>query len=225
MNALIHAGRKLITWSRKLAPRYDEEGFLPFIQRKIAYNVLNPVGRCVREAGRQKYLHEPDASSAAREIRSILFRKLEIYVEGYLANVSHRFLDDAPNPMPADQKTREKWGYRTLLHLAEECDGKCVPEDEDLKYTHHGDDGDYEELARIYHWMKWEYPNWHNYYWEKAPAPTIEQGKGITFASEKAKERFDHYTDRAERLDWIIEERIRGREQRLFERRHLLRYD
>lgn len=219
MNALIYAGRKLITWSRKLAPRYDKEGFISFIQRKLAYNVLSPTGQQIQEAGYQKYLHKPNFSAASREIRTFLFRKLEIYVEGYLASVSSRFLDDAPNPMPADQETREKWGHRALLHLAEECDGNCALQDE----IHEG--GDYEELARIYHWMKWEYPNWHNPYWEKAPAPTIKQGKGISFSSNRAREEFNHYTDLAERLDWITEERIQSREERLFKRRHLLRYD
>ena len=225
MNIWISLGRKLRRQGRKLMPRYDREDLISKLQRFFAHEVLISFGRWLRSAGRQKFLHFSDSGSAGFEIRRSLFRKLKLYVEGYLADISHRHFEGAPDPMPANQKARKHWGQKMLKKLSEKYDdhddsGEC------MKYAHHGDQGkDWAELGRIYKWMIEDWPNWENPYWKKAPSAKIEQNKPITFCSEEELKEFNRLTSKAERLDWITEERVRDRARRLFNRRHLLRYD
>jgi len=203
-------------------PKYDREDLVSKFQRFFAYEMLISFGRWLRSLGHQKYLYSSDPGSAGFEIRNLLFRKLKLYVEGYLADISHRHFESAPDPMPANQEVRKQWGQKMLEKFSEKYDDH----DDSLKYPHHEDQGkDWAELARIYKWMIEDWAEWENPYWKKAPNAKIEQNKPITFCSEEELKEFNQLASKAERLDWITEKRVRGRARRLFKRCHLLRYD
>lgn len=227
MNSWIWISRKLKSLRKALVPQHNREGPVASLQRFFAYEALSPIERWIRNRGYQKLLHSPDPGNAGFEIRRSLFRRLKLYVEGYLADISHRHFEEAPNPMPADQKVRKQWGQKMLEKLFQKYDDRKFDEySENLKYAHHRDRGeDWAEIKRIYKWLTEDWPQWQNPYWEKAPSPTFKQGKPISFSSKEEQKKFNQITDRAERLDWITEERVRGRARRLFNRRHLLRYD
>ena len=227
MNSWISVSRKLQALRKTLVPQHDREDLFASVQRFLAYEALSPIERWIRNQGYQKLLHASDPGNAGFEIRRSLFRRLKLYVEGYLADISHRYFEEAPNPMPADQDVRKQWGQKMLEKLSQKYDDRKLDNrSADLKYAHHGDQGkDWAEIRRIYKWLIEDWPQWKNPYWEKAPDPTFKQGEPISFSSKEKQKRFNQITDRAERLDWITEERVRDRTRRLFNRRHLLRYD
>jgi len=191
----------------------------------VCYNIFIPLSYKFKSIGRKKFLEfDENSGEEYRNIRNLLFLRFRFYVEDYLANIAYR-KTDAPNPMVPDLEERQKWGLKMLEEMAENQKRPEV----DFDYFHFKKSIHFNELARIYRWIINDWENWSNPYWKKAPYPAFDENpsrfSSLKFENKEQRKEFDRITDKAEKLDYIIEERIRGRVQRLFDNRHLLIYD
>lgn len=207
MNLFLFFERKLMYWMQKIRSS-GRTG------RIFSHHLLLPVYQWLRKTGRRRYLYKPTAKNAGWDIRDHLFRRFRIYVECHLANISHRYVDAAPQPMPARLETRQKWGLKALEHFAEEGNG--YPQNTEFQKGKIKEG--YAELARIYRWIINDRKNW-----ETPLSNVSESFKPCHLNFSEEGDRF--FTDRAERIDSIYRTRVEGRAKRLFERKHLLKYD
>lgn len=211
MNLYIRLSRQLQILRKALRPSYSNRSVFAMLRRWLMYTFAYPIELKLREWGEQKFLHCQHHGNAGTEMRDYLFRKLRLYVEGYLANIAYRYASYVPKQVPASTEARRTLGLFVLRRL-----GRTEEEKKG-----------YRELARIYSWLVEERPSWHNPYWDRAPhIPLPEGDQGIFEAvSDEKKEKFDEITDRAERLDRIIEKRVEGRAQRIYDNKDLMLYD
>jgi len=186
------------------------------ILRFVVYSVLYRFSRKIKRIGEDKYLNVSSPGTMEWEINEYMFRKLVLYVEGYLATISYR-MTDAPKTMPPDRETRAKWGRAALEHMATRSESRHVPDEissrrkERLK--------DWAEIGRIYDWYTKERETWNDPYEGKIEIDF--GGDGMPSLDEESEE----YSRKSRRYRSIRHERREGRVRRLFERRNILTYD
>lgn len=222
MNIFLRSGRKLAEWMIYVRPSPNDRQPLKWVRKKISYKLLQPISKCLKNIGRRKYLCTRSITNASWEIREYLFRKLQLYVECYLANIAYRYFDDAPRPMPPSTEVRRKWGLKVLEHFATERESKH--RNKMLQSHDEAKKEDYAELARIYRWIVYDREDWANPFWGKIPEE-LDFEECFLHVPEEKEEEWRFYTEKAERLDRIQRKRIKGRARRLFERKHVLDYD
>lgn len=214
MNSYIYCSRVIRYWASWVQDRFISIGSRDTvggaISRYIVYSILYPVSRYFRHIGRKEYLYTTNSSSAGRELDHFMFRKLTLYVEGYLANIAYRFTD-APKVMPPDWEIRSKWGREALKQMASPDEGEEEYEIERRK--------NWEEIARIYDWYRYERKNWSDPYIGKV---NIDHDDLLSFSYSDENKKL---MEMSNRYNEIFRERKMGRVERLFERRHMLLYD
>lgn len=184
--------------------------------RFIVYSILYKFARKIKGMGERKYLDVSSPGSMSREMDEYMFRKLVLYVEGYLATIAHR-ITDAPKAMPPDRETRAKWGRAALRDLATKSDSRYVTSENPERERERRKG--WNEIRKIYNWYTEEREDWNDPYMEEVEVDC--SGRGLPDLDERSK----RYADKSMRYRNIRQERRTGRVQRLFDRRHLLTYD
>lgn len=219
MNFYLYISRVLryaaATLHERLLRGRGRKGILVGVYQFVVYSVLYKASRKMRSTGHKKYLYQRSPGSAAWEIDEYMFRKLVLYVEGYLADIAHR-ITDAPKAVPPDRETRAKWGRRALEGLATERNTPHYMPEEETSARRQQSMKDWKEIGRIYDWYTEEYDDWEDPYIDQAEIELYPFS--IDDESRELLEKSRIYED-------VRHERRKGRAERLFERRHQLTYD
>jgi hypothetical protein len=169
-----------------------------------------------KEISEQKeFLFHNSVNSAATEIRETMFNRLKLYVEGYLAGISHRMTGerDREDPVPDSREERGALGVEALYGLARwQRERKPqVPKsgDEGPFWRYHRRGEDPEEMteeemrqglqeerealerdAREYEELARIYKQltgnrFENPYWDRYEGPNIENGNFLEYADDR----------------------------------------
>lgn len=209
MSYLLYIGRWLDYISSSIRPEFHQTGLKDKFLKGLS-DTLNTLATNAKRKGELQVLNKcKDVDSAENEMDSFILLQLCLYVEGYMASTAYRaFPNEAPNPIPPDLETRSKWGLKHMKYLASQNSEPYV------------DSEGWKTLSRIYNWIVNE--EWNNPYWEKAPDIHWFEDEDI---ENEEMEEWEYWTDRASRLDDIIQKRRKHRIHLVFENRHLLQYD
>jgi hypothetical protein len=208
-----------------------------------------------KEISEQKdFLFHNSVNSAAIEMRESLFNRLKLYVEGYLADISHRMTDTRgrEDPVPDSREERGALGVEALYGLARwQRERKPETPEEGPFYRHHrrGEDPEemteeemrqtlqeerqalerdakgYEELARIYKQLTGD--RFENPYWDQYEGPNTEDGNFLEYDDDRDidPEKDQEMGRKASRFDMVLRERREMMVERLFALRHKMNYD
>jgi hypothetical protein len=202
----------------------------------------------------KEFLYHKSVNSAAIEMRETLFNRLKLYVEGYLAEISHRMTGerDREDAVPDSREERGALGVKTLHGLAQWQrerkpespdegpfyrrprrgeDPVEIPEEElrqDLEKEREARERsarEYEELARIYKQLTGE--RFENPYWDRYEGPNVEDGNFLEYADDRDidPEKDREIGRKASQFDKIMRDRREMMAERLFDLRHKLAYD
>jgi len=190
------------------------------VYRFLVYSVLYKYSRKIGRVGKRKYVSSYSPGSMSWEMDEQLFRKLVLYVEGYLADIAYR-VSDAPKTMPPDRETRVKWGRAALNHMKTPPDPKKhVKTPDELSERRKKRLKDWKEIARIYNWYTKERENWTDPYIDEVEV-RFSEDSGLPDLSDEDME----YAGMSRKYEDIWHQRRKGRAKRLFDRRYILTYD
>lgn len=202
----------------------------------------------------KEFLFHSSVNSAAVEMRESLFNRLKLYVEGYLADISHRMTDarGREDPVPSGREERGALGVEALYGLARwqrERKPETPEEGPFYRPTRRGEDPEemteeemrqtlqeerearersareYEELARIYKQLTGD--RFENPYWDRYEGPNIADGNPLEYDQGRDidPEKDREMGRKASRFDMVLRERRELMAERLFALRHKMNYD